>query len=58
MPLVPGVALTTGVRDLFHGDYLSGAIHMLDAFITGLCIAVGVGTLVSLIAMMKGFGIW
>lgn len=48
MPLVPGIALTTGVRDLFYGDYLSGAIHMLDAVLTGLCIAVGVGVLVTL----------
>lgn len=49
MPLVPGIALTTGVRDLFYGDYLSGAIHMLDALLTGLCIAVGVGALVTLV---------
>ena len=44
MTLVPGIAFTTGVRDLFHEDYLSGAIHILDAILTGICIAVGVGT--------------
>ena len=29
MPLVPGIALTTSIRDFFNGDYLSGTIHML-----------------------------
>jgi uncharacterized membrane protein YjjP (DUF1212 family) len=53
MPLVPGIAFTTGVRDLFHEDYLSGAIHILDAVLTGICIAVGVGTF--LLIMNGGF---
>ncbi len=43
VPLLPGIALTTSIRDLFNGDYLSGAIHLLDALLTGMCIAVGVG---------------
>ena len=43
MPLVPGIALTTSIRDFFNGDYLSGAIHMIDAILTAFCIAVGVG---------------
>ena len=29
--LVPGVALTTSIRELFNGDYLSGCIHLADA---------------------------
>ena len=41
MPLVPGIALTTSIRDFFNGDYLSGAIHMIDAILTAFCIAVG-----------------
>jgi uncharacterized membrane protein YjjP (DUF1212 family) len=42
MPIVPGIALTTSIRDIHNGDYLSGAIHLLDALLTALCIAVGI----------------
>lgn len=42
MPLVPGIALTTSIRDIYNGDYLSGTIHLIDALMTALCIAVGV----------------
>jgi uncharacterized membrane protein YjjP (DUF1212 family) len=48
MPLVPGIALTTSIRDFFNGDYLSGAIHMIDAVLTAFCIAVGVGTVITI----------
>ena len=41
--LVPGVALTTSIRDFFGGDYLSGSIHLIDALLTAVCIAAGVG---------------
>lgn len=44
IPLVPGVALTTSIRDYFNGDYLSGTIHLTDAILVALCIAIGVGT--------------
>ncbi|MFA9462935.1 MAG: threonine/serine exporter ThrE family protein [Velocimicrobium sp.] len=40
--LVPGVAFTTSIRDFFNGDYLSGGIHLIDALLTAICIAVGV----------------
>lgn len=52
--LVPGVALTNSIRDFFNGDYLSGAIRMLDAFLVGGCIAVGVGFVVRLLAPLTG----
>ena len=52
--LVPGVALTTSIRDFFHGDYLSGAIRMLDAFLVGGCIAVGVGVVVRCLSLVTG----
>lgn len=42
MPLVPGIAFTTSIRDIYNGDYLSGTIHLIDALLTALCIAVGV----------------
>lgn len=54
IPLVPGVAFTTSIRDFFNGDYLSGAIHMIDALLTALCIAIGVGAAVSLYKILTG----
>lgn len=42
MPSVPGIALTTSIRDFYNGDYLSGTIHLIDALLTALCIAVGI----------------
>lgn len=52
--LVPGVALTTSIRDFFNGDYLSGTIRLIDAFLIGLCIAVGVGVVVRLFSVVTG----
>lgn len=42
MPLVPGITFTTSIRDFHNGDYLSGTIHLIDALMTAVCIAVGV----------------
>ncbi|MGL4344428.1 MAG: threonine/serine ThrE exporter family protein [Cellulosilyticaceae bacterium] len=44
IPLVPGVPLTNAIRDFFNGDYLSGMIRLIDALLIAFCIAVGVGT--------------
>lgn len=54
MPLVPGIALTTSIRDFFNGDYLSGAIHMIDAILTAFCIAVGVGAVMTIFRFISG----
>ncbi len=43
IPLVPGVAFLNGIRDIANGDYLSGAVRLLDAILVFTCIAVGVG---------------
>lgn len=43
MPLVPGVAITNAVYDTLHGDYISGAARMLEAFVTAAAIGIGVG---------------
>lgn len=56
MPLVPGIALTTSIRDFFNGDYLSGAIHMIDAILTAFCIAVGVGAVITVYRLLSGNG--
>lgn len=43
--LVPGMPLTTSIRDFFNGDYLSGAIRLIDALLVALCMAIGVGVI-------------
>lgn len=55
--LVPGVALTTSIRELFNGDYLSGSIHLADALMTAVCIAVGVGAAVRIVQLLGGVGL-
>lgn len=40
--LTPGVPFTNGVRDLLHGDYLSGGIRLMDAALTAGAMACGV----------------
>ncbi len=40
--LVPGVLLTTGVRDMLAGDLLSGTIRMSEALFVAAAIAAGV----------------
>lgn len=42
MILTPGVALTMGVRDLVHADYLSGTIRLFDAVLVAGSLACGV----------------
>lgn len=45
MPLVPGVAFTNGIRDIAGGDYISGAVRLLDAMLVFFCVAIGVGVM-------------
>ena len=42
MPLIPGVPFTNAIRDIADGDYISGAVRMLDALLSFFCIALGV----------------
>lgn len=48
IPLVPGMALTTSIRDLANGDYLSGTIRLMDALLIAGSIAIGVGMVILL----------
>ena len=41
MLLVPGVTLTTGVRDLIAGDYISSVVKLAEVITVGLGIALG-----------------
>lgn len=43
MPLLPGVSLIKGLRDLISGDLISGVARAFDAALTATAIAVGVG---------------
>ncbi len=48
IPLVPGVAFTTAIRDIADEDYIAGAVRMLDALLVTFCIAMGVGLVITL----------
>jgi uncharacterized membrane protein YjjP (DUF1212 family) len=43
MILVPGLAITNGIRDALHGDILSSQARIVEALITVTAIGVGVG---------------
>ncbi|MEG0179025.1 MAG: threonine/serine exporter family protein [Oscillospiraceae bacterium] len=57
IPLVPGMAMTTGIRDFANGDYLSGTIRMIDALLIGGSIAIGVGAVLIAIGSFTGVAI-
>ena len=43
MTLVPGVALTNGLRDLFSGDLISGLARITEAALTAVALGGGIG---------------
>lgn len=49
MPLVPGVAFTNGLRDLIHGDLVSGIARVVEAILIAFSIALGVGIALQLL---------
>ena len=48
MTLVPGLAITNGIRDALHGDILSSQARVVEALIIVASIGVGVGISLSL----------
>ena len=54
IPLIPGVPFVNGIRDIANGDYLSGVVRILDSVFVFICIAVGVGTVLSLYSNIRG----
>lgn len=54
MLLVPGIAFTNAIRDTLMGDYLSGVSKGMEAFLIAVGIAIGAGTVLSI---MGGVGI-
>lgn len=57
MPLLPGFALTNGLRDFISGDLISGLSRVAEAFIIAISIAFGVGSAFKLFLMIGGMGI-
>lgn len=54
MPMVPGVVLTTGIRDIFHADYSSGTARLAEAAVIATAVASGVGFALALWDKMGG----
>lgn len=46
MTLVPGLALTNALRDLFMGDLLSGVVRLFEATLTALALGGGVAIVI------------
>lgn len=46
MTLVPGLALTNALRDLFTGDLISGIARLFEAILTALALGGGVGIII------------
>ncbi len=54
IPLIPGVTFINGIRDIARGDFLSGVVRLLDATLVFLCIAIGVGVVLSFYSRFNG----
>lgn len=48
MSLVPGVSITNAIRDTMSGDFVSGLSRGMEAIITALAIAFGVGMILKI----------
>lgn len=57
IPLMPGLTLTNSVRDFFNANYLSGIIQLIDAILTAVCIATGVGAVMLIYQQLGGMPI-
>lgn len=54
MPALPGVAITNAIRDTLHGDYISGAARVMEAFVRAVSCAVGIGVGLYLGSLLTG----
>ena len=53
MTLIPGIGLTTAIRDLFTGDSIAGILRSVEAVLTALAIAAGY----FLVAFLGGYAL-
>ena len=53
-PMFPGVNIVNAVRDILHGDYVSGSGRLLEAFVKALGMAIGTvaGTIIIVVAIV------
>lgn len=51
MTLVPGLAITNALRDLFMGDLLSGIVRMCEAMLTAIALGGGVGLVLKFVGV-------
>lgn len=54
MALLPGVAMTNGIRDTLEGDYMSGSARMIEAFVVAASLALGIGSGMAASQMLFG----
>lgn len=54
MLLVPGLAITNSIRDTISGDFLAGITRAAEAFLIAVSIAVGTGSVLSLLISSIG----
>lgn len=43
MPLLPGITITNGIRDIMEGNFISGTTKLVEALLVAFAIAGGVG---------------
>lgn len=55
--LMPGIALTNGIRDVANCDYLSGTIRAIDAVLVAAGIALGVGVVLRVASLLPGVNV-
>ena len=54
LPLVPGVAFTSGIRDFLSGDLISGIARSFEAVFVAVAIAFGVGSVLVFMSLVGG----
>ena len=54
MPILPGLMLTSAIRDTVMGDLVAGTARLVEALLIAVAIAGGVGIVLSIYMSMGG----
>ncbi|WP_094546888.1 threonine/serine exporter family protein [Petroclostridium xylanilyticum] len=54
MPLLPGLAITSAIRDTIYGDLVSGTTRIVEALLIAVSIASGVGIILRIWLLLQG----
>lgn len=54
MPLLPGLAVTNAMRDTIRGDLVSGGARVIEAVLSVMMLAAGIGLMLSMWGGIKG----